>query len=202
MAHLHGHHRLRRWLRLRGQDDEGSSCRTRPLLIVLLVINLVICFHFTLLLWLVRPWIAITDLTQIIQTFIEIEKSFVLVEGVLVVLLFHAAKFLTATVKFFDVGDISIRILLDLHHIHCVENFCCVNHTTVSVALLQPLIEQASARLRMLHRSWNFESFAVTTTTAHAQTELVSRSNSILNRASLRLLLSTNTVTPIFELSL
>ena len=98
----------------------------------LLVLNSVLISIFCLTLFLVRVqlfalediwrYVAIGNLAQIINTLIKVEKSFVgIVDtfGVLLFIpLFDSPPLLVLTVLFLDNGDVSVRILLNLHHVH------------------------------------------------------------------------------------
>ena len=100
----------------------------------------------------------IRNLTEVINTLIEIEESFISIVGLFSVFFlkpfFHSTNFFSSSVLLLNIWHVGVRIFLNLHHIHGFEGLGWVDDAPITLTLLQPLIEQVNLRIRVLN-SWH-----------------------------------------------
>ena len=103
-----------------------------------------------------RKLVSVRYQAQVVDALIEVEKRFVSIVDALGVLLliplFNSSPLLVLTVELLDVGDVGVRVLLNLHHVHRLECLHGVDDSTVTLTLLQTLIQQVNFGICVLHR--------------------------------------------------
>ena len=114
-------------------------------------------YRVALLCLLLKYEIALGHLTQIVNTLVEVKQGLVCIvvpfRVLLIMNLLYPALFLSAFVLLFNIRNVGIRVLLNLHHIHSLQGLHRVNDPTIVLALLEPLVEQVNFGFSMLH-SW------------------------------------------------
>ena len=61
--------------------------------------------------------------------------------------------------KFLNVRHVRVWVLLNLHHVHCVEDLGRVNHTTIAMTLFESFVEQLNLGLSLLYSWLHIEAF-------------------------------------------
>ena len=89
--------------------------------------------------------VPLRHLAEVVNALIKVEKCLISIILLLRILLFipllHLSNFLSPSVNFLDIGHISLWILLNLDHIHCIEHFGRVHDASIVFTLLQSLIQ-------------------------------------------------------------
>lgn len=65
--------------------------------------------------------------------------------------LFHSTYLFLSSVLLLDVWDVSVRIFLYLHHVHCLKGLCGVDDASITLALFESFIKQIYFRIIVFH---------------------------------------------------